>query len=124
MGFSRAARLTSMALKAHNSLPAYFSPPFADEDSTIRVSKLVSRQYLEMTLEVMDNWGISYSHEQNEGIDTFKIPANQCIEGRETIVDGDWSSAATLLTLGALCGSPKLEVTEEFEGHTLKLILQ
>ena len=39
------------------------------------------------------------------------IPANQCIEGREIIVDGDWSSAATLLTLGALCGSPDLEVT-------------
>lgn len=94
------------------------SLPFADEDSTIRVSKLVSRPYLEMTLEVMDNWGIRYSHEQNEGIDTFKIPANQCIEGRETIVDGDWSSAATLLTLGALCGSPELEVKGIRGTHT------
>ena len=71
-GLLKGGKIDIVALKAHNSLLAYF-PPFADEDSTIRVSNLVSRPYLEMTLEVMDNWGISYSHEQLENIDTFKI---------------------------------------------------
>jgi 3-phosphoshikimate 1-carboxyvinyltransferase len=92
--------------------------PFADEDSTITVNNLVSRPYLEMTLEVLDCLGIQLEHETGENRDVFKIPANQCFEGKEIEIDGDWSAAATLLTLGALCGRPELEVTGIRGGFT------
>lgn len=92
--------------------------PFADEDSTIIVHNLVSRPYLEMTLEVLDGLGIQFEHETKENKDIFKIPANQCFEGKEVEIDGDWSAAATLLTLGALCGHPELEVTGIRGGFT------
>ena len=80
-------------------------PPFADEDLH-RVSNLVSR--LRNDSEVMDNWGISYSHEQLKILILSR--STNCIEGRETIVDGDWSLQLHF-TLEALCGSPELEVT-------------
>ena len=85
--------------------------PFADIDSTISVKNLVSRPYVEMTLELMDCLGLGFSHEERDNEDIFKIPANQCFDGVEVEIDGDWSAAATLLTLGALCGQPDLEVT-------------
>ena len=87
------------------------SLPFADHDSIITVKNLVSRPYVEMTLELMDGLGLKYDHNEHEHKDIFKIPANQCFDGLEIEVDGDWSAAATLLTLGALCGQPELEVT-------------
>lgn len=92
--------------------------PFADQDSTLTVLNLVSRPYLEMTLEVLDSLGIVYNHTALEGNDVFNIPANQCFEGKEIEIDGDWSAAATLLTLGALCGRPALEVTGIRGGFT------
>lgn len=87
------------------------SLPFADNDSTIRVKDLKSRPYVEMTLEVMRNIGLELVHEENEDMDVFHIPANQFHYGINTTVDGDWSAGAVLLTLGALCGRPNLEVT-------------
>ena len=67
----------------------------------------------------MDGLGLKYDHNEHEHKDIFKIPANQCFDGLEIEVDGDWSAAATLLTLGALCGQPELEVTG-IRGHLLK----
>ena len=92
--------------------------PFADNDSIIKVENLVSRPYVEMTLEVLGCFGIIVDHKVEDNIDVFSIPANQCFEGKEIEVDGDWSSAATLLTLGALCGQPDLEVTGIRGGFT------
>jgi 3-phosphoshikimate 1-carboxyvinyltransferase len=92
--------------------------PFADEDSTITVNNLVSRPYLEMTLEVLDCLGIQYDHFNKSNQDIFQIPANQCFEGKEIEIEGDWSAAATLLTLGALCSKPELEVTGIRGGFT------
>ena len=85
--------------------------PFADVDSTVKVKRLVSRPYVEMTLELMKSLGLEYYHEHHDNLDMFSIPANQCFEGVEVEIDGDWSSAATLLALGALCGKPELEIT-------------
>jgi len=91
--------------------------PYAEKDSIITVNNLTSRPYVEMTMEVMSTCGLDYTHtESNTGIDTFHIPANQTASGGEFSIDGDWSSAATLLVLGALCGRPELEITG-IRGH-------
>jgi 3-phosphoshikimate 1-carboxyvinyltransferase len=84
--------------------------PYAEQDSTLTVADLVSRPYVEMTLETMDTFGLDYKHEEKEGIDVFHIPANQSGTGCELSIDGDWSAAAVLLILGGLCGRPELEV--------------
>jgi len=86
--------------------------PYAQEDSIITVNNLVSRPYMKMTLEVMTTFGLDYTHTENSsGVDTLHIPANQTASGGEFAIDGDWSAAATLLVLGALCGRPDLEIT-------------
>ena len=85
--------------------------PYADHDSFIRVKDLVSRPYMNMTLEVMSTFEIDFTHEEKEGEDLFHIPGNQSGKAGEYAIDGDWSSAANLLVLGALCGRPELEVT-------------
>ena len=64
-----------------------------------------------MTLELMKDLGLECNHKNDDNIDMFSIPANQCFEGVEAEIDGDWSSAAVLLALGALCGEPELEIT-------------
>ena len=85
--------------------------PYAENDSVIKVKNLVSRPYMEMTLEVMDAYNLDCKHTESEGLDVFEIPGNQSAEGGDYVVDGDWSAAATLLTLGALAGAPEVEVT-------------
>jgi len=85
--------------------------PYADHDSVIHVKDLVSRPYMSMTLEVMSTFELDYTHEEKDGEDVFHIPGNQSGKGGEYAIDGDWSSAANLLVLGALCGRPDLEVT-------------
>jgi 3-phosphoshikimate 1-carboxyvinyltransferase len=85
--------------------------PYADIDSTIHVKNLVSRPYVEMTLEVMSTFDLDFTHEENDDEDIYHIPGNQSALGGEFAIDGDWSAAASLLVLGALCGRPELEVT-------------
>ena len=84
--------------------------PYAENDSKVTVINVTSRPYIEMTLEVMRTFDLDYKHETSEGLDIFHIPSNQTAKGGEFNVDGDWSAAANLLVLGALCATPDLEV--------------
>jgi 3-phosphoshikimate 1-carboxyvinyltransferase len=88
-----------------------FALPYAEKDSIITVRGLTSRPYIDMTLEVMRTFDLDYKHETSESCDTFRIPSGQIARGGTFNIDGDWSAAATLLILGALCGKPDLEVT-------------
>jgi len=84
--------------------------PYAENDSKVTVIDATSRPYIDMTLEVMRTFDLDYKHEKSEGLDVFHIPSNQTAKGGEFKIDGDWSAAATLLVLGALCATPDLEV--------------
>ena len=84
--------------------------PYAENDSKITVKGAISRPYIDMTLEVMRTFDLDYTHETLEGLDVFHIPSNQTAQGGDFNIDGDWSAAATLLVLGALCATPDLEV--------------
>jgi 3-phosphoshikimate 1-carboxyvinyltransferase len=85
--------------------------PYAEKDSVLKVQGLVSRPYIEMTLEVMEMFELDCKHTESEDVDIFEIPGNQSAKGGDYLVDGDWSAAAALLTIGSLTGAPEIEVT-------------
>ena len=74
--------------------------PILDGDSTISiVGEKVSSKYLEITLDVLKNFGIKIE----ELDDGYYIPGNQKYASSVDLrVQGDWSNAAFWLALGAL----------------------
>jgi 3-phosphoshikimate 1-carboxyvinyltransferase len=80
--------------------------PVAGEDTEIRVFNLKSRPYIDMTLQVLDRFGIKVS--QN-GYDQFKIKGNQKYKPTLFEVESDWSGGAFLLVAGAINGDITVE---------------
>ncbi len=66
------------------------------------IGTAVSKSYINITLGVMKEFGIKFEVEENR----IFIPGNQCfISPTEICAEGDWSSSAFPLVLGALSGS-------------------
>lgn len=77
--------------------------PYAKHDVTIKVTgKLVSKPYIEMTLQIMKDFGIKIKH-QNYKI--FRIKAGQKYKARTYAIEGDASSAAYFFALAAITES-------------------
>jgi len=76
--------------------------PLLDGDSRIRIcGELVSANYVDITLGVLEDFGIRIRKEQ----DGFYVEGNQAYDSPESLeVEGDWSSAAFMLALGVLTG--------------------
>ncbi len=75
--------------------------PFADDDSTIELSLLNEKPYVEMTLGWLDKLGLKY---ENYNFNRFIIPGNQQIAGFRTTIPADFSSATFFLCAAALAG--------------------
>ena len=77
--------------------------PLLDGDSTLRlIPPVESRPYINMTLEVLNFFGIKIEEKDN----SFFIKGAQKYRSPETLTaEGDWSNAAFFLTAGALAGS-------------------
>ena len=70
-------------------------------DSKIRLlGELESRGYLELTVGVLESKGIRVREEEN--VYSLSVPENTDVD-IDLQKEGDWSSAAFLLSLGALC---------------------
>lgn len=65
----------------------------------LRVLHLKSRPYLQMTLNVLSNFGIDITHQNFE---YFFIPANEGLQAANYTIEGDWSSASFWLVASAL----------------------
>ncbi|HKK41507.1 MAG TPA: 3-phosphoshikimate 1-carboxyvinyltransferase [Bacteroidales bacterium] len=76
--------------------------PLAPEDSEIKVNNLKSKPYIDMTIQVLESFGIKI---ENSGYTNFLIRGNQVYTPREFTVEGDWSGAAFLLVAGAINGN-------------------
>lgn len=76
--------------------------PLAHKDTTYIVDNLKSKPYIDMTLQIMQDFGVQASHTSYE---VFTIPAQQSYTAQEYRVEGDWSGASFLLVAGALGGS-------------------
>jgi 3-phosphoshikimate 1-carboxyvinyltransferase len=78
------------------------SGPSAQKDLVIRViGELVSRPYVEMTIRMMADFGVSV---EREGGKTFRVRAGQKYRGRDYLVEGDASSASYFWAAAAIAG--------------------
>jgi len=75
--------------------------PVIKGDSEITVNNLQSLPYIDMTINILKQFGISITHHQYE---TFRIPGKQKYKPATLTIEGDWSGAAFLLVAGALAG--------------------
>ena len=80
--------------------------PLAKNDTTILVRDLKSKPYIDMTLQIMSEFGVEATHINYE---TFSIRSNQEYTAGEYTPEGDWSGASFLLVAGALGGSVTVE---------------
>ena len=76
--------------------------PCAEEDSVLEVENLKSKAYIDITLKVAGDFGISIF---NEDYRKFYIKGRQKFQAREYRIEGDWSAAAFLLVAGAVGGN-------------------
>ncbi|MDR1405808.1 MAG: 3-phosphoshikimate 1-carboxyvinyltransferase, partial [Prevotellaceae bacterium] len=80
--------------------------PLVDGDSEITVEHLASRPYVDMTLELLQTFGIAIEHHRHE---IFKIRGSQRYVPQTYTVEGDWSGAAFWLATAAIGGAITLE---------------
>lgn len=78
--------------------------PLTGKQATIEVvGELISKPYIEITLNLMAKFGV---HVQREGWQQFTIPANSQYASLDTMyVEGDASSASYFLAAGAIGGT-------------------
>ncbi|MDO5018549.1 MAG: 3-phosphoshikimate 1-carboxyvinyltransferase [Lagierella massiliensis] len=78
------------------------SAPLFKEDTRIKLrSGLESKSYVDITIDVLENYGINVTKYDNG----FFVKGNQVLNPREEmIVEGDWSNASPFLIAGALGG--------------------
>src|SRR5262249_3885173 len=78
--------------------------PLTGMDSTVEVQgELISKPYVEITLNVMRRFGVEV---KREGWSAFDVPAAAYRSPGKILVEGDASSASYFLAAGALGGGP------------------
>jgi len=80
--------------------------PRAERDSVLSVERLTSIPYIQLTLRLLAQFGISVSHQDFE---TFRIEGGQKYRKAEYRVEGDWSGAALIMVAAALSGTVRIK---------------
>jgi 3-phosphoshikimate 1-carboxyvinyltransferase len=81
--------------------------PFLPFDLTIKVNELKSIPYIEMTINVLNDFGLSV---ENDDFKLFKIKGGQTVKRTGAYsVEGDWSGASFLIVAALIGGSAKLK---------------
>jgi 3-phosphoshikimate 1-carboxyvinyltransferase len=103
--------LKPVAIKMDGSLSSQFLSGLlitlcfkATEPVTIEVNDLKSKKYIDLTIETLEHFGKVVEHEDYK---LFRIIPSPFTKRREVdiTIEGDWSSAAFVLTAGALKGA-------------------
>lgn len=76
--------------------------PLCKSSSTLNVNQLNSRPYIDMTIDLLSDFGVEV---ENDSYETFYIKANQQYKARRYTIEGDWSGGSCLLVAGAIGGS-------------------
>ncbi len=95
--------------------------PLLDGDSGIKVAeKGVSQGYADMTLRVLADYGIRITAQKSG----YLIEGGQVYQPTRLRNEGDWSSGAVMLTLGALCGKISVNglTDSQPDDYVIKLI--
>jgi 3-phosphoshikimate 1-carboxyvinyltransferase len=99
-GIASVSGLTSQYLSA-----LLISLPCALNDSEISVQDLMERSYVDLTIEWLKNQGISFTHQQNDNVDIYKIKGGQRYKEFNASISGDFSSASYLIAAAVLTQS-------------------
>lgn len=68
-----------------------YALPLLPGDSTIEITTpLESSGYVDMTLDMLEKFGISV---ENRNYESFRVPGNQAYQARNIVVEADWSQA-------------------------------
>jgi 3-phosphoshikimate 1-carboxyvinyltransferase len=73
----------------------------AEDDTTFTVDNPVSIPYIEMTLDVLRDFGIDVKHNDYR---EFFVEGRQSYTPRDYGIEGDWSGASCMLVAGAVAG--------------------
>lgn len=95
--------------------------PFANGNSEIKIAQLNSIPYIQMTLDILQQFGIKI---HNNNFQHFFIEGNQRVKAGNYNVEGDWSGAAFHLVAAAIAGSVSLEGLHKNSAQADKAILQ
>ena len=89
----------------------------------ITVNNLKSKPYIDLTLQVMQEFGYSVINHQYESfeIHPVNVPSHQ---PKNYLVEGDWSGAAFLLVAGAIAGQIAIKGLNVFSSQADKAILR
>ena len=82
-----------------------FAAPILDRDFEIEVSNLKSKPYIDLTINILQEFGIEIS---NFGYDRFLIKGGQSYKACNCYAEGDWSGAAFILVAAAIAGEVRL----------------
>lgn len=78
----------------------------AAEDAVITVENLKSRPYIDLTLQIMQHFGVKATHQD---LRTFAFGKKQRYRPADYTVEGDWSGAAFLLVAAATAGMAEVQ---------------
>jgi 3-phosphoshikimate 1-carboxyvinyltransferase len=97
----------------------------AHEAVTITVKDLNSKPYIDLTLKVLEDFGLPCPVNKNYEAFYFDgAPANPPGQPLNYTIEGDWSGAAFLLVAGAIAGNAALKGLDVYSTQADKAILQ
>ncbi|NOR44344.1 MAG: 3-phosphoshikimate 1-carboxyvinyltransferase [Candidatus Delongbacteria bacterium] len=79
--------------------------PLVKEDSMVNVRDLKSKPYIDMTLEVLESFGVEI---KNKNYKKFIIKGGQNYSAEKIIIENDWSSASNFIVAGAIAGNVEI----------------
>lgn len=85
-----------------------FALPIMDTNSVIKVINPVSIPYLNMTLDIINKFGVEIILKRKESLMFFEIQGNQKYNPVNINLENDWSNTSILLVIGAIAG--KIEI--------------
>jgi 3-phosphoshikimate 1-carboxyvinyltransferase len=95
------------------------------KEATITVTNLKSRPYIDLTLNVMEQFGLKVP--QNNNYESFYFDGSthdSPLTTHDYTVEGDWSGGAFLLVAGAIAGNITVKGLDVFSTQADKAILQ
>lgn len=102
-----------------------YSASSLESDTTITVINLKSKPYIDLTLSVIESFGLNVPMNDNYERFTFKSSFHLPQQKRvKYTIEGDWSSASFLLVAGAIVGNIVIKGLDLFSAQADKAILQ